>query len=281
MTNRIMGDSTNILDIPKSVDIVAGYVNGHEGPTTPAFMEAHFPNTQYGHVLIDVAGSRPDVQVRDWENGDKGGNLEQWVKNHNNSTGRKDAVIYCNRSTVPEVRRLTASQVLNEDYYLWIATGDGTLVQGTGIVACQRDWSGITHGHWDRSIVFVDTLWRPKGNPSPPPAPSPHHPDCASFQRAIRTKVDGLWGDDTDKHAVALVKAWAGEFPYGVVFAQKVVGTRVDGLWGANSRRSLRTTTATAQIALKGMGFNPGTIDGVWGPNTDKAYQAARKACHI
>jgi hypothetical protein len=29
------------------------------------------------------------------------------------------------------------------------------------------------------------------------------------------------------------------------------------------------------------MGFDPGTIDGVWGQNTDAAYKSARAACHI
>src|SRR5690349_13494339 len=134
MMARTMGDSTNILDIPKHVDIVAGYINGHQGPVTPAFMEAHFPHDRYGHVLIDTTGARPDVQVRDWETGDKGGSLERWVIDHNRSSGVKDAVIYSNRSTVPEVRRLTASQILNKDYFLWIATGDGTIVKGTGII---------------------------------------------------------------------------------------------------------------------------------------------------
>ena len=282
MTNRIMGDSTDIRDIPNHVDIVACYINGHEGPTTPAQLEARFPNSQFGHVFIDVNGSRPDAQVRDWENGDKGGNLRNWVVEHNKHSGKKDAVVYCNRSTVPEVRRLTGDQILNQDYFLWIATGDGDVVNGTGVVACQNKWSGLTGGHWDSSLVFNDLIWRPTGNPSPPQPPHPSDkPNCSPFQRAIRTVVDNKWGPDTDKNADALIKSWVNEFPYGVAFAQHVVGTRIDGIWGGNSRRSMRTTTRTAQAALKGMGFNPGVLDGIWGRNTQKAYDAARKACHI
>lgn len=284
---RIMGDSSTFGDVPNHVDIVAAYINGHFGVATKAQLEAKYPSSRYGHVLIDVFGSRPDAHARDWENGDKGGNLRNWVGNHNDFSGVKDAVIYANRSTIPEVRRLTGDQVLNKDYFLWVATGDGDIVKGPGIIACQDKWSGLTKGHWDSSVVFDDNFWKavgvpsPPPTPTPPPVPAPNHPNCQGFQRAIRTTVDGLWGADTDKNADAIIKATVGDFPYGRVFAQKVVGTRADGTWGPNSKRSLKDTIAHSQRALETMGFELGTIDGVWGRKTNAAYQAARKACHI
>jgi hypothetical protein len=289
---RIMGDSSTFGDVPNHVDIVAAYINGHFGVATKTTLEKKYPNARYGHVLIDVFGSRPDANARDWENGDKGGDLRNWVVNHNNFSGVKDAVIYANRSTIPEVRRLTGDQILNKDYFLWVATGDGDIVKGSGIVACQDKWSGLTKGHWDSSVVFDDNLWKnstvvdhphpsPPPVPSPPPAPAPHKPNCTAFQRAIRTTVDNLWGAGTDKNADAIIKATQEQFPYGRLFAQNVVGTRADGVWGANSKRSLRDTTAHAQRALGDMGFNPGNVDGVWGSKTITAYRAARAACHI
>jgi hypothetical protein len=280
---RIMGDSSTFGDVPDHVDVVGAYINGHLGVATKSQLENRYPNSRYGHVFFDVTGSRPDAQTRDWENGDKGGNLRQWVVDHNNSSGEKDAVVYCNQSTVAEVRRLTGDQILGQDYFLHIATGDGLVVQGRGIVACQNKWSGLTGGHWDSSIVFDDNFWKStkKPVPSPPPAPTPNKPNCTGLQRAIRTTVDNIWGTDTDKNANAVIQAVRNQFPYGRPFAQKVVGTRVDGVWGKNSVRSLKDTIAHAQRALGDMGFNPGTVDGVWGPKTNLAYQAARAACHI
>lgn len=280
---RTMGDSSTLGDVPHTVDIVGAYINGHFGVATKSQLEALYPEARYGHVLFDVTGSRPDAQTRDWENGDKGGNLERWVLDHNNSSGKKDAVIYCNRSTIPEVRRLTASQILGKDYFLHVATGDGFVYMGTGVVACQDKWSGLTGGHWDSSVVFDDKFWKATGvpHPSPPPAPAPHKPNCSGFQRAIRTTVDNFWGDDTDKNANTIIQATLNHFPNGVLYAQKVVGTRSDGVWGANSKRSLKDTTAHAQRALDTIGFHPGKIDGVWGAKTGIAYQAARAACHI
>jgi hypothetical protein len=278
----VMGDSTTLGDIPKSVDIVCTYVDGHEGVVPLALLEELFPSSKYFHVFIDVNGSRPDVHVRDWETGDKAGSLEQWVIDHNKHTGKKDAVVYCNRSTIPEVRRLTKSQILGKDYFLWVATGDGTVVQGEGVIACQDKWAKQTGGHWDSSVVFDDNFWDIPKTPSPPKPPtSPKKPNCTEFQRAIRATVDNMWGPLTDEHAEAIIEATNKRFPHGVTFAQVVVGTRADGAWGPNSKRSLKDTTAHAQRALHDMGFNPGTIDGIWGPKTSVAYAAARKACHI
>ena len=162
---RIGGDSVNLAANPAGVDVAFYYVNGHLGVTTQADAQARHP----GKVVlgIDVLGTDPAAAVRDWETGDKGGSLEQWVIDHNKASGRKDACVYCNRSTIPEVRQLTGSQVLGQDYWLWLATDDGTLVHPgpdhlgsepytyPGVVACQ-----VATFSWDMSVIWDDG-WHP------------------------------------------------------------------------------------------------------------------------
>lgn len=277
---RTMGDSTTMEDIPMNVEIAAVYIDGQYGVETQAQLERRYPHSRYGHVFVDVNGSRPDADVRDWETGDKSGDLEKWVIDHNNHTGKKDAVIYCNGSTIAEVRQLTKSQRLGIDYWLWVATLDGSEHKGPGIIACQRDGERQTGGHWDRSFVYDDRFWRPTGSPHPTPPPG-HKPNCVAFQRAVRASGDNMWGPQTDKNATALIQATTGHYPYGVQFAQQVVGTIPDGVWGPHSHASMISSVKLAQIALKAMGFDPGAIDGAWGVHTNHAYLAARSACHI
>lgn len=168
---RTMGDSTNLAAIPTTVNIAAVYDDGHIGVETQAQLDARFPHSRYGQVWIDVTGAKPQAQVRDWETGDKGGSLQQWVIDHNHASGRKDAVVYCNRATIPEVRQLTGTQVLGTDYFLWIATLDGTLfgpAQYPHVIANQVKGAQLTGGDWDMSIVFDASFWTPVTPPRPP-----------------------------------------------------------------------------------------------------------------
>jgi N-acetyl-anhydromuramyl-L-alanine amidase AmpD len=128
---------------------------------------------------------------------------------------------------------------------------------------------------WDKFLGLVN---KHLGTVTPTPAAKPN---CTEFQKAIRVTADNSWGPATDKASMALMQASGDTFPYGVVFAQGVVGAKEDGQWGTVSKSDLSTTVKNAQKALTDMGFNPGGVDGNWGPNTDKAYAAARKACHI
>ena len=198
-----------------------------------------FRSARYGHVFIDVNGSRPDVQVRDWETGDKSGSLEQWVIDHNEASGKKDAVVYCNRSTIPEVRSLTGSQVLGQDYFLWVSTLDGTVYTGEGVIACQNKGESLTGGHWDSSVVFNTTWWQADAPKTVVAAPTTDDiraiPNCEVFQNAVRTTADGLWGTETDKHAQAVISATKTSFPFGVLFVQTIVVTTADGIWGPKS----------------------------------------------
>jgi hypothetical protein len=282
---RIMGDSSTFGDVPRSVDIIAAYVDGKFGVPGDGQLEKHYPHAQYGHCWIDVNGTRPDANVRDWETGDKSGSLEKWVADHNKHSGKHDAVIYCNRATIPEVRRLTGGQILGTHYFLFIATLDGTEYHAHGVVACQDKGPNFTGGHYDTSKVYDNRFWRKTGSDTPKPTPPPnkpgHKPNCKPFQEAVHVTADNAWGPNTDKAAGALIHALAEEFPYGVNFAQRVVGTNRDGMWGPKSKDMLRHTVTTVQKALSKMGFHPGAADGVWGPKTEKAYEAAKKACHI
>jgi peptidoglycan hydrolase-like protein with peptidoglycan-binding domain len=90
-----------------------------------------------------------------------------------------------------------------------------------------------------------------------------------------------MWGQETDKNCTTLIDSTQEKFPNGIEFAQHVVGTRVDGVWGSNSKESMHSTIMHTQVALHSMGFDPGAIDGFWGPNTQHAYDKARAACHI
>lgn len=281
---RTMGDSSTFGDVPHNpdIDIVAVYDDGHFGVPKPGQVEALYPHSRYGHCWIDVNGSHPEADVRDWETGDKAGSLAEWVKEHNQIHGKKNAVVYCNKSTIPEVRRLTGSQVLGTDYYLFIATLDGSEYHAKGVIACQNKGEQQTGGHYDSSLVYDDRFWQKTGPDTPAPKPPrPDRPNCKRFQEAVRVTADNMWGPKTDQHAGALIHAAADEFPYGVEFAQRVVGTVRDGQWGPKSKDQLRNTISSAQSALKQMGFNPGSADGIWGPKTNQAYTAARKACHI
>lgn len=116
-----------------------------------------------------------------------------------------------------------------------------------------------------------------------PPKPTAT-PNCMALQKAVRCEADNMWGAVTDHHCDAAINAtyFAGnKFPYGTKFTQAVVGSIQDGIWGPKSQAALIETIRTMQIALRGMAFNPGVSDGIWGPNTNRAYEAARNACHI
>ena len=165
---RTMYDSVKLNEIPRNAEMAATYINGSWAVNSAVFERA-FPHAE--RVLIDVDGTRPDADARDWESGDKSGSLEQWVQRHNTVKNRKDAVIYCNRATIPEVRNLTGSQILGKDYWLWVATLDGTVAQTfpsapTGVIAVQA-WGAPQFGlNADKSIVFA-FWWQPGTPPTP------------------------------------------------------------------------------------------------------------------
>lgn len=174
---QIMRDSTEASEIPiEGTEIAAGYLDGSF--QTWAALAARFPNIP--RVAVDVNGSAPGAQVRDWETGDKAGSLEQWVIQHNALSSAKDAVVYCNRSTIAEVRQLTGSQVLGVDYFLWIATLDGSVFGPSdlpGVIACQDKGSAQVGANFDESIVWpTAAVWWTSGQFPTVPASPPSTP---------------------------------------------------------------------------------------------------------
>lgn len=175
-----MRDAITATAIPiAGTDIACGYINGFFNTWNAVL--ARFPTIP--KVAIDVNGSAPGAQVRDWETGDKGGNLEDWVISHNQLSGAQDAVVYCNRATIAEVRQLTGSQVLGVNYYLWIATLDGTIFgpdQLAGVIACQFTTVNGANGQYDESKVWPNAnIWWSDGviaDPVQPPVVPPGLP---------------------------------------------------------------------------------------------------------
>jgi hypothetical protein len=153
-----------------------------------------------------------------------------------------------------------------------------------GHVDVNRVFRSSDHSDPGKSFPWSDFLkmvGKYIGQAPKPPGPKPN---CVAFQKAVHTTADNQWGIDTDKCGESLEAAtpWGGrKYPYGVRYTQKVVGTTQDGAWGPKSNTALTNTVIAVQKALAGMGFDPKGADGVWGQNTDTAYNSARSACHL
>ncbi|WP_076260897.1 peptidoglycan-binding domain-containing protein [Intrasporangium flavum] len=98
------------------------------------------------------------------------------------------------------------------------------------------------------------------------------------IQKALRLKVDGVWGPQTD---AALWQMWivrkegrARFVKYNATWRktmQRQWGARViDGVWGSQTQAA---NLATVKVVQKALGV---VADGVWGPVTDRAYRALR-----
>lgn len=214
-----------------------------------------------------------------------GQTARQWDDAYSNSVLDIAAVCaaeWCRKYNIT-VRRLTTSELLGRQKGL------------AGHIDVNRAFRASDHSDPGANFPWIEFLARIRSklgqvSPAPAPGPAPKPPagrrNSLPFQTAVRATADNMWGPDTDKHANALIGAsgFNGEakrFPYGILFAQNVVGTNPDNHWGPNSKAATTATVRNAQKALFQMGFDPKGADGGWGPNTDKAYQAARQACHI
>lgn len=211
-----------------------------------------------------------------------GQTVRQWDDAYSNSVLDIAAVCaaeWCKKFGIP-IRRLTTSQLL--------ARAPGL----AGHVDVNRAFRASDHSDPGPAFPwaeFLSLVHKHAGSPvrAPVPAEGSGKPYCVPFQAAVRADPDNMWGSNTDKNATALigVSGYVGNgdnrFPYGVLFAQKVVGTNPDNHWGPMSKDAMTRTVIAAQKALFKMGFNPKGADGLWGTNTNTAYQAARRACHI
>lgn len=158
MTTRIMVDSVELSgmrDVP--CDIVAFYTD----LVSTAEAAAMYPGKRYNP--IDRRGNTPQIsRTLDVEPGCfwPANGCESYITEWNarnpayHNGGR--LVIYCSRGTIGEVRTGTGKYVHGKDYFLWVATGDGSLYTGPGVVACQNIWSRT----YDSSVVY-SSAWMP------------------------------------------------------------------------------------------------------------------------
>jgi len=161
---RYMYDSVNLAGIPKITPpgtIIAPYLDGTYAVKSVLEVQTLWPNRPIN--WIDVIGNRADyARTLDVEKGlVKPGACEDWITQWNATNpaykdgGRPE--IYCNRSTIPSVRVGTGKYRLAHDYFLWVATGDGTEATDeteglpTGSInACQTRW----YVEYDLSVVY-------------------------------------------------------------------------------------------------------------------------------
>jgi hypothetical protein len=182
LTNRTMGDSTVLSDIPTSVQVAATYANG-DFVVSEAEVEARFPHQHYGWCRIDVTGALADqADMLDVETGDATPETaNNWVQSWHVLKRSGLPVVYCNRGNeqaVVDACKAGGSE-LGTHYGLCVATLDGTQVTGPGVVACQH--TSYEPAHWDESVVYDDTLWLPVA-PVPVPAPAPKPPAVSKAQ---------------------------------------------------------------------------------------------------
>ena len=153
-----------------------------------------FPDDKYGRVRIDVTGQYADTaDVLDVETGDASpATASLWVQSWHKLKRPGLPVIYCNRESLVAVQAACAAggSKLGIDYGLWVATLDGTRYTGAGVVACQFG----SHGTWDESVVYLDTLWLPVAAPAPAPKPAPPVVTLADVY-ALAEKIEATLGD--------------------------------------------------------------------------------------
>lgn len=143
-----------------------GYVNGRDSAWTPAQIKACQAKGQL-LALVDVLGNAPhQAAVIDFERGDVQDPhaLLKWVIVRNEF--RNDAVVYCNRSTLPAV----INALRGVSWRLWLAApthnseppmkppADIKLPSNAKLLGIQYALEPHSGGHYDMSI-FYDDAW--------------------------------------------------------------------------------------------------------------------------
>ena len=171
---RIMLDSVALAAIPhlvvENAQMIACYVTGEYAVPYKGYAESLFPNCiivpidvnvylpQKARVLDVEAGAALPDECEEW--------ISRWIKYNPAYPDGGRPVIYCDRDSIPAVREGTGRYLLGLDYFLWVATGDGTVYRGTelegphaasGVVACQNRW----YAKYDSSVVF-SAAWMPQ-----------------------------------------------------------------------------------------------------------------------
>ena len=162
---RTMYDGVTLTSIPAHGSQMIGYyIDAAFAVHSVAEVEQMFPHKVL--VPIDATGDRADyARVLDVEKGDASpATAALWIQsfkvvNPSYKTGGRP-VVYCDRSTLGDVLAAAhaAGQLPGREFYLWIATQDGTEYHGPGVIACQT-WD---RGGYDESVVYSDQ-WMPGG----------------------------------------------------------------------------------------------------------------------
>ena len=163
MAYRTMFDGVNLARVPKRGATMIAY---YEDLYTAREVSALFPS--WSKIPINRHGNLTDTwRVLDVETGaiSPTDDLEALILDFNEHsvyfpTGGRP-VIYCDRNNIADVREKTGRYILGRNYYLWIATLDGTQATAeslglpTGsVVACQDrgypayDSSVVYSGQW-------------------------------------------------------------------------------------------------------------------------------------
>jgi hypothetical protein len=158
MTTRVMYDSTTADDCPPGADLYAGYISG-TWLTYDRLLQLYGSSKM---VSVSVTAAQA-AEVLDIESGDATPDQAPswWQRSRQADVERP--CCYCNQSTEPAVdEALHAAGVPTTQACFWIATLDGTIVQGVTphgypIVACQNQGQAQTGGHYDSSVVFDDS----------------------------------------------------------------------------------------------------------------------------
>jgi hypothetical protein len=173
VTTRLMYDSVNLKGIPNTIannSIIAFYLDGEYAVPSISYVETLFPPSRFRYNPIDVTASRADyARTLDVETGDAvPAQTEQWLREFAATNpaypGGGRGVLYSDVSSLPAIRTGTGPYILGRDYYIWPATGDGSVVTPEllrakypqyawpdgCVVACQNIWART----YDSSVVF-------------------------------------------------------------------------------------------------------------------------------
>lgn len=197
---RTMYDSVTATDIPKSAQMVAGYVSGRYRWSAADW--ARFPNAV--KVPIATQASVNDGQVLDVEPGDaEPWQAPGWVLRRRASG--VDPTVYCNElNGWAAVRQAFWNQHVAEPHY-WVARYDGKALIPAGAVAKQYANPTVHgQGHYDLSIVA--DYWPGIDLPEPQEDDVSVYPDI-NVQNNVYSAVKNLFIDAAGGNRPEVVSA--------------------------------------------------------------------------
>jgi hypothetical protein len=155
---RIMYDSTTPAAIPRSAEMVAGYVNGEFAWTKEEW--SLFPHAAKVHISVRAVN---DGNVLDIETGDATPDqAPTWVKARRQA-GHIRPTLYVNRANAEAAIAACEKEQLQpgHQFWIWLATLDGSDPHDLpGIVAIQDKSAAMLGFNADASTVF-DATWHP------------------------------------------------------------------------------------------------------------------------